>query len=95
MKSGVKMMIYILPLLAVNSAVALTDRRLPNIFYPFGTDVGDRVSPPGDETTDGPYGANFMFYGRIRQSIYVRFLFMHVVYYIPSTGLGCRPETCD
>ena len=47
-------LILILPLLA-RSTVALTDPRLPNIFYPFGTDVGDRVSPPADEDTDGPY----------------------------------------
>jgi len=68
-------LILIAPLLA-SSTVALTDTRLPNIFYPFGTDVGDRVSPPADEATDGPYNIpdGFMFYGRIRRSVYVRSL---------------------
>ena len=68
-------LILILSLLE-RSTVALTDPRLPSIFYPFGTDVGDRVSPPGDEETDGPYNipGGFMFYGRLRRSLYVRSL---------------------
>jgi len=62
--------------LLVSSSVSLTDRNLPSIFYPFGTDVGDRVSPPADENTDGPYNITdgFMFYGRLRRSTYVRSL---------------------
>lgn len=66
-------LILILSLLA-SSTMALTDPRLPSIFYPFGTDVGDTVSPPGDEATDGPYNipGGFKFYGRLRRSLYVR-----------------------
>jgi len=32
----------------------LTDSSLPEIFYPFGSDVGDKVVRVGDDNCDGP-----------------------------------------
>jgi len=39
--------------------LSLTDSSLPEIFYPFGFDVGDRVVSIGDDNCDGPISIPF------------------------------------
>ena len=71
---------YVLFLLAV-IVDCLTDQTLPEIFFPFGTDVGDRIVPVGDTASSPPINiatADFMFFNVTRNSVYVslsRFFF--------------------
>jgi len=67
------LLVFIIVSLLVCSTHALTDPSLPDIFYPFGTDVGDNVSPPADDGADAYTVADgFTFYGKRRHKIYVR-----------------------
>ena len=67
------LLMFVIVSLLVCSTHALTDPSLSDIFYPFGTDVGDDMSPPAD---DGAYGYTvadgFKFYGKMRHKVYVR-----------------------
>jgi len=67
------MSIAVLLLLAV-SVNCLTDLTIPEIFFPFGTDNGDRVVPVGDGTSSPAINittARFMFFNVKRDTVYV------------------------
>jgi len=71
---------FVIVSLLVCSTHALTDPSLPDIFYPFGTDVGDDMSPPDDDGTYGYTVADgFKFYGKMRRKVYVRWPFVWLI----------------
>lgn len=51
----------------------LNDPRLPAIFYPFGTDVGDRVAPVNDDSYSSSISLNFefRFFNRGERTLFV------------------------
>jgi hypothetical protein len=51
----------------------LTDPSLPDIFYPFGEDLGDAIAPVNDDgyTAPIPIGIGFPFFDSNRTSLYV------------------------
>ena len=64
---------YVLLLLAV-SVNCLTDPTLHEIFFPFGTDVGDRVVPVGDDVSSPAIDittSGFTFFNVTRNTAYV------------------------
>ena len=64
---------YVLLLLAV-SVTCLTDPTLPEIFFSFGTDVGDRVVPVGDDVSSPAINigtTGFTFFNATRNTAYV------------------------
>ena len=69
------------------SVDSLSDPRLPNIFYPFGTDVGDRTAPVNDDgyTAPVPISIGFPFFNTTRRSLFVSsrtvFFFLFCYYF--------------
>jgi len=61
-------------LLILSSSVnCLTDPTLPDIFFPFGTDVGDRIVLAGDDTSSPAINipGGFPFFNVRRNTVYV------------------------
>jgi len=60
-------------LLLASSVVSLTDPALPEIFFPFGTDVGDSIVPVGDDASSPAIriASGFLFYNVSRNTVYV------------------------
>jgi len=60
-------------LLLASSVICLTDPALPDIFYPFGTDVGDTIVPVRDDVSSSQINiaTGFPFFSASRNTVYV------------------------
>jgi len=60
-------------LLLASSVISLSDPALPDIFYPFGTDVGDSILPVRDDVSSPQINiaTGFPFFNVSRNSVYV------------------------
>ena len=60
-------------LLLSSSIDCLTDPTLPDIFFPFGSDVGDKIVPVGDETSSPAINipGGFRYFNVSSNSVYV------------------------
>lgn len=59
-----------------SSVTSLTDPALPDIFYPFGTDVGDSILPVLDDVSSPQINiaTRFPFFNVSRSTVYVSLL---------------------
>ena len=66
--------VALLSVLLLSSSVnCLTDPTLPDIFFPFGTDVGDKIVPVGDDISSPAINipGGFPFFNVRRNTVYV------------------------
>jgi len=63
-------------LILAGSVDSLSDPSLPNIFFPFGADEGDRIVPVSDDGSSPELRiiGGFTFFGIRRNTVYVSFL---------------------